>query len=90
MLSTLKATVRGGRIEWLEATENIVPTDQPIDVLVTILGGHPNGPSPEEQGRLRVAALQKLVALNAFSAVADPAQWQQETRKDRELPGRKS
>jgi hypothetical protein len=39
MMSTLKAIVQGGRIEWQEATENIVPLDQPIDVLVTILGG---------------------------------------------------
>ncbi len=90
MLSTLKATVQGGKIEWQEATGNILPTDRPIDVLVTILGGHLNGPSPEERGRLRVAALQKLAALNAFSAVDDPARWQQDTRKERELPGRKS
>jgi len=53
-------------------------------------GGRPDGPSPEEQGRLRVVALQKLAALNAFSAIDNPARWQQETRTDRELPGRKT
>jgi hypothetical protein len=90
MLSTLKATVQGGKIDWQEATENIVPSDRPIEVLVTILGNHPNGPSPEERGRLRVAALQKLAALNAFSGIDDPVQWQQETRQDRDLPGWKS
>jgi hypothetical protein len=90
MLSTLKATIHGDRIEWHETTENIVPSDRPVEVLVTILARHLNGPSPEEQGRLRVAALQKLAAINAFSEIDKPVQWQQETRKDRELPGRES
>jgi hypothetical protein len=90
MQNTLKATVQGGKIEWRDVTEDIVPRDRPIDVLVTILEDHPDAPSPEERGRRRVAALQKLAALNAFSTIDNPAHWQQETRKDRDLPGRPS
>ncbi len=90
MLSTLKATIHGDRIEWHETTENIVPSDRPVEVLVTILARHLDGPSLEDRCRLRVAALQKLVAIDAFSEIDKPVQWQQEARRDRELPGRES
>ncbi|PYJ03863.1 MAG: hypothetical protein DME25_11040 [Verrucomicrobia bacterium] len=90
MLSTLKAVVQGDKILWQEAVDNLLPSDRPVEVLVTILEGRPRGLSLEEQGQRRVAALHKLVALNAFSGIQDPVQWQQETREDRSLPGRDS
>ena len=90
MLSTLKAVVQGDKIQWQEAVDDVLPLDQPVEVLVTILEGRPNGLSLEERGRRRVAALEKLAALNAFSQVQDPVQWQQESREERRLPGRDS
>lgn len=90
MLNTLKAVVRGDRIDWQERVDNIVSPSQPVEVLVTILENRPAGRSPEEQGRRRVAALRKLAARNAFAAMPDPAQWERETREDRGLPGRES
>jgi hypothetical protein len=90
MLRTLKAVVHGDKIRWQEAAESVLPTDAPVDVLVTILEAHPNWISADEQGRRRVVALQKLVGLNAFSGITDPGQWQAEAREDRELPARES
>ena len=90
MLSTLKAVVQGDRIHWQEAVDEVLPSDRPVEVLVTILEGQPNGLSPEERGCRRVAALERLAALNAFSQIQDPVQWQQESREERGLPGRNS
>jgi hypothetical protein len=33
-------------------------------------------------------ALENLAALDAFSEISDPVEWQREIRKDRPLPGR--
>jgi len=90
MLSTLKAVVQGDKIHWQEAVDKVLPSDHPVEVLVTILEGGINGLSPEERGRRRVAALERLAELNAFSQVQDPVKWQQESREDRPLPGRDS
>lgn len=90
MLSTLKAVVQGDRIQWQESVDDVLPQDRAVEVLVTVLEGRPNGLSPEERGRRRIAAMQKLAGLNAFSKIQDPARWQQESREDRELPGRGS
>ena len=90
MLSTLRAVVQGDKIHWQEAVDEVLPTDHPVEVLVTILEGRPNGVSVEERGRRRVAALRNLAALKAFSEIQDPVQWQQESREDRRLPGRES
>lgn len=39
--------------------------------------------------RRRMAdALEKLAAIDAFSGILDPAEWQRATRKDRILPDR--
>jgi len=87
MLTTLKATVQGDKLHWLDSPDDLLPANQPVPVLVTILNGQ-SDVSAEEQARRRVAALQKLAALNALSTVSDPAQWQRETRDDRPLPDR--
>jgi hypothetical protein len=88
MLNTVKAIVRGDRIRWQETVENVVPPNESMEVLVTILEGQPIGLSLEAKGQRRVAALRRLAAQNAFPAIADPAQWERETREDRDLPGR--
>ncbi|MEO8429457.1 MAG: hypothetical protein ABI651_20380 [Verrucomicrobiota bacterium] len=71
------------KILWQEAVDNVLPANRPVEVLITILEGYPNGRSAEEQARRRVAAVQELAALNAFSEMPDPALWQREIREDR-------
>lgn len=88
MLNTIKAVVHGDRIDWQEPVEQLVAPNQSLEVLVTLLEPRPNSLSLEEQGRRRVAALQRLAAQHAFAAIPDPAQWEREARQDRELPGR--
>jgi hypothetical protein len=90
MLSTLKAVVEGNKIHWQEAVDNVLPGDRPVEVLVTVLDAPCDGVSAAEHGRRRVAALQKLAALNSFSEITDPVKWQQETREERGLPDRQS
>jgi len=90
MLSTLKAVVEGDKIHWQEAVENILPSNRPVEVLVTVLDAPGDGLSSAEHGKRRIAALQKLAALNSFSEIKDPPKWQQESREDRNLPGQKS
>jgi len=90
MLSTLKAVVEGDKIHWQEGVENVLPGNRPVEVLVTVLDSPPNGLSSAEHGKRRIAALQKLAALNSFSELKDPLKWQQESREERNLPGRES
>lgn len=40
------------------------------------------------QGKRMAAALEKLAALNTFSEISDPVEWQREQRQDRSLPDR--
>lgn len=40
------------------------------------------------QGKRMAAVLQRMADRNALSHIDDPIAWQQETRKDRPLPGR--
>ena len=89
MLTTLKAMVEGDKLHWQESPEALLPANQRVPVLVTILNGQ-GEVSAQEQSRRRVAALQKLAGLNALPGIQDPAKWQSETRADRELPGRES
>lgn len=89
MLNTLKAVVEGDKIHWQEAVGNLLPANEAVDVLVTVLGKKVKV-SLEEQGSQRVAALQQLRTLNAFSKISDPVEWEREMRKDRELPGSQS
>ena len=88
MLNTLKAVVEGDRIRWQEPVDDILDKDHAVEVLVTVLKNREAGISPAERGKRRVAALQKLAAMNAFSSIEDPVQWQREGREDRDLPGR--
>ena len=44
--------------------------------------------SDKERGKRIKASFQQLAKMKAFSEIADPVQWQRETRRDRSLPGR--
>ena len=88
MLTTLKATVQGDRIRWLEASESVFPPTRLVQALITPLEEPPAGVTPNERAQRRLAALKKLTTINAFSGIQDPAAWQREARADRQLPGR--
>jgi hypothetical protein len=88
MLHTIKAVVQGDHIHWQEAVDGLVPKDQPVEVLVTVIGSRGNSLSDDERGKNRLAALQALAEQNAFSDVQNPVEWQKRIREDRTLPGR--
>jgi len=89
MLTTLKATIQGDRIRWLEDSEEVFPPTRLVNALITPLEQPATALSPDEQAGRRLAALKKLAGLNAFSSIQDPVAWQRQVRADRELPGRK-
>lgn len=88
MLTTLKATVQGDRIQWLEDSEGVFPPSRLVQALITPLEEPPAAATLDERSQRRVAALKKLASLTAFSSIPDPGAWQREARADRELPGR--
>lgn len=88
MLTTLKATVQGDRIHWLEESQGTFPPNREVQALIIPLDENPGGLSPEEKGQRRVAALKNLAKLGAFAGIQDPAAWQREVRTDRDLPDR--
>lgn len=89
MLTTVKAVVQGERIEWQEAVENVLPQNERVEVLVTILNEQSDGVSADEKAKRRVAALERLAARGTLS-IPDPVEWQRRIREDRDLPGRQS
>lgn len=88
MLTTLKATVQGDRIRWLEDSEGAFPPTRLIQALITPLEEPSASPSSAERSQRRVIALKKLAGANAFCGIEDPLAWQRESRTERELPGR--
>lgn len=88
MLTTLKATVVGNEIQWLEASEKAFPPNRSVPALITPLEEPPGNGSVQDRAQRRITALKKLASINAFSGISDPQAWQRETREDRELPGR--
>ena len=82
MLTTVKAAVEGERIEWQENVDAIVPANQRVNVLVTILQDSQQH-SSEERTRRRIAALERLAARDPFTSIASPEEWQREVRQDR-------
>jgi hypothetical protein len=88
MLTTLKATVQGDRIRWLEESEEVFPPGRLVNALITPLEAPPAKLAADERGKRRLAALKKLAGMHAFSGIPDPSARQRETRAERELPGR--
>lgn len=83
MRDTYRALLKGDRLEWSEVVPSGLATEQPVEV--TIL----NKPDQIVIRRQRMAkAFDDLAAIDAFSEISDPSDWQREVRKDRPLPGR--
>ncbi len=86
MFNTYKATLTGEKIEWQGEIPQLLDSEQPVDVFVTIL--KENVAQKKSQGEKMAEALEKLAAIQALSDIANPEEWQREQRQDRDLPGR--
>ena len=87
MLRTYKAIIRNNCVEWDNDIHEIINSDNPVSVYITIL----DEPKPDinvERGKCMVSALNKLVKKKAFGDVDDPVEFIREMRQERELPGR--
>jgi hypothetical protein len=88
MFNTYKATLIGEKIEWQGEIPQLLDSEQPVDVFVTIL--KENVAQKKSQGEKMAEALEKLAAIQALSDISNPEEWQREQRQDRELPGREA
>lgn len=87
MLRTYKATIKNNYIEWDNNRNEIINSDSPVPVYITIL----DESEPEnitDRGRSMVSALNMLVKLHAYEDVNDPVELIRSIRKERNLPGR--
>jgi hypothetical protein len=87
MLPTYKAILLGDRLEFTGEG----PQDAgPLSVVVTVVGvaAGEAGNGHGERGRAMGDALERLALLGTLAHVADPAAWQRDIRRERELPGR--
>ena len=83
MGESYKAVLKGNRLEWTDSEPTNLNPEQPVEV--TIL----DAPVRIADRRRRMAqALENLAAVDAFSDISDPSEWQREIRKDRPLPSR--
>lgn len=89
MISTYKAILRGDRLEWLSNRTPNITGNQPLLVDVTITDAHADSEIDEKSGGLIADALSRLAELNGMSQLEDPALWERQIRRDRELPDRK-
>jgi hypothetical protein len=82
MAESYRAVLKGDRLKWTDVVPSHLETEQPVEVTILEAQDH-------LRDRRRMAeALEKLAAIDAFSGISDPSEWQREIRKDRPLPGR--
>lgn len=86
MLHTFRAILKGNLLEWQEDVNRWLQGDRAIQVLVTLLSESPTV-TTQNRGQRMASVLEQLAQANAFAGV-DPVVWQQDIRRDRELPGR--
>ena len=87
MLRTYKAIIRNNYVEWDNDIHEIINSDNPVSVYITILD-EPKPDNNVERGKCMVSPLNKLVKMKAFGDVDDPVEFIREMRQERELPGR--
>lgn len=83
MLQTYEGTLCGNRIDWIDEPPH---STLPLRIFVTVLSEAAEKRQMSSQEA--VAILRKLSRTDPFATIADPRQWQIETRRDRTLPGR--
>lgn len=87
MLRTYEAILVGDRIEFPGGGPQ---EPGPLSVHVTVLGaaGAAGANGRGERGAAMAAALEKLAQTGILATVVDPAEWQRDVRRDRDLPDR--
>lgn len=80
-------------LETIEKQLAILPIEKQGEVLDFILFLHQRTkpmppPADEERGQRIKTAFQILANSHTFDDIVDPIEWQQQIRKDRNLPGR--
>jgi hypothetical protein len=81
-------------LEQIEQQLRTLPPEKQNEVLdfIAFLKAHSQisttAASDKERGKRIKASFQRLAKMKAFSEIADPVQWQRETRRDRALPRR--
>lgn len=83
MADSYRAVLKGDRLEWTDVVPSHLATEQPLGVTILEAQDH----LPDRRRRM-AEALEKLAAIDAFSGISEPSEWQREIRKDRALPGR--
>ena len=81
MLRTYKAIIRNNYVEWDTDIHEILNSDSPVSVYITILD-EPKPDNNVERGKYMVSALNTLVKIKAFDNVDNPAQFIQEMRQE--------
>ena len=84
MPRTYKAVLHGDRIEWIDTPPR---TNHAVPIQISLLDDA-SKESDSERGRNMAEALEGLASRGAFASIEDPASWQREVRRDRDLPGR--
>jgi len=74
-------------LEWTDAAPTDLNAEQSVEVTIV---SSPTDSDVVARGRRMVEILERLAAMNAFSEISDPSEWQREIRKDRPLPGRET
>jgi hypothetical protein len=84
MPQVYRAILTRDHVEWQEEPPL---HDRPVHVQIVVL--EPVSPlPPPSQGEAMAAALKQIADMGGLPSIGDPAAWQKDTRKDRELPGR--
>ena len=80
-------------MEQIEQQLRALPPEKRGEVLdfisfLKIRSSLPAADSDKQRGMRIKASFQQLAKMKTFSGITDPAAWQQETRRERSLPGR--
>ena len=85
MLPTYPAILRNGQLEWGHEGAPPVSPNQSIPVHVTLLAAESLSPG---NGPAMASVLAAIAAAGGPNGIADPMEWQRESRADRPLSGR--
>jgi hypothetical protein len=85
MLQTYRATLKGDKLEWMDAAPG--DTADGVEVYVTIIQADSVGAETSDGSKM-AEALRHLAASGALSEISDPLASQRGQRGDRSLPGR--
>jgi len=89
-LHTYKAIVRGNRLEWYDTLPAGRASGHPVAVHVIILDDMEQTTSNAQPGQQMAEVLEQLAQAHTFTEIDDPAIWEREIRRDRELPDRET